>query len=69
MYLYKLEARGKGFPESTLILVAENEEAAFAAADDVLQKNALAIIEIEDIALVEKKRIEKGNGYVIEKQL
>jgi len=66
MFLYKLEASGQGFPPSQVIVVAADEEAAFLAADALLEKNALGFIEVEQIALVEKKRLEASNGYVLE---
>ncbi|PWK11251.1 uncharacterized protein DUF3906 [Tumebacillus permanentifrigoris] len=66
MYLYKLEAKGKGFSDAHVIVLAEDEEKAFAAADELLQRNALALIEVQEIAIVEKKRAEKANGYVVE---
>ena len=66
MFLYRLEAKGKGFPDSIVIVLAETEEAAFQAADGLLEKNAAGLIEVEQIAIVEKKRVEAGNGYVIE---
>ncbi|HEU4965777.1 MAG TPA: DUF3906 family protein [Bacilli bacterium] len=66
MFLYRLEAKGKGFPATQVIVVAENEEQAFPAAESLLQRNALGLIEVEDLALVEKKRLEHGSGYVIE---
>ncbi|MGZ4031953.1 MAG: DUF3906 family protein [Tumebacillaceae bacterium] len=66
MFLYRLEAKGKGFPRSQVIVLAEDEDAAFQAADALLERNALGLVEIEEIALVEKKRVEAANGYVVE---
>lgn len=67
MYLYKLEARGKGFSDAFVIVLAEHEEEAFQAADQLLQRNALGLIEVKEIAIVEKKRAEQANGYVLER--
>ncbi len=67
MFLYRLEARGTGFPSSQAVVVAEDEEQAFQAAEGLLERNALGFITITDIAIVEKKRIENGSGYVIER--
>jgi hypothetical protein len=67
MYLYKVEAKGKGFPDAHVIVLAEDEEKAFTAAEDLLQKSALGFIEVTEIAIVEKKRAEKANGYVLER--
>lgn len=66
MFLYRLEATGKGFAPSKVIVLAESEEGAFQAAEALLERNALGLIEVEEFALVEKKRVESGNGYVIE---
>lgn len=67
MFLYRMEARGKGFPDSIVVVIAESEEAAFKAADVLLEKNAAGLIEVGDIAIIEKKRIEAGSGYVLER--
>jgi hypothetical protein len=66
MFLYRLEAKGKGFPPSQVFVLAEDEEKAFAAGEVLLEKNARGLIEIEEFAIVEKKRAEKGSGYVVE---
>jgi hypothetical protein len=66
MFLYRLEAKGKGFPRSQVIVLAEDEESAFQAADALLERSALGFVEVEDIAIVEKKRVEAANGYAIE---
>src|SRR4051812_21185360 len=62
MFLYRMEAKGKGFPDSIVVVLAESEEAAFKEADGLLEKNAVGLIEVGDIAIVEKKRVEAGNG-------
>ncbi|MFD2171595.1 DUF3906 family protein [Tumebacillus lipolyticus] len=66
MFLYRLEAKGKGFPDSQVFVLAEDEEQAFAGAEALLEKNALGLIEIAEFAILEKKRAEKGSGYVVE---
>ncbi|TCP55447.1 uncharacterized protein DUF3906 [Tumebacillus sp. BK434] len=66
MFLYRLEAKGKGFPDSQVIVFAEDEEKAFAAGEALLEKNALGLITIDEFAIMEKKRPEKGSGYVVE---
>lgn len=66
MFLYRLEAKGQGFRDATVIVAAEDEEQAFQQAEGLLQKNALGLVQVEEFALVEKKRLEKGSGYVIE---
>jgi len=66
MFLYRLEASGQGFPSSQVVVVAEDEEQAFQAAESLLERNAHGLIQIKDIAIVEKKRLEKGSGYILE---
>lgn len=66
MFLYRLEASGQGFPASQVVVVAEDEEQAFQAAESLLERNALGLIQIKDMAIVEKKRVDKGSGYVLE---
>jgi hypothetical protein len=66
MFLYKIEAEGEGFPRSLVIVIAEHEEGAFAAADQLLEKSAGRQVEATHLAIVEKKRLEKGNGYTIQ---
>lgn len=68
MFLYKFEAKGKGFPRSVIVVMAESDVSAFEAADALLERNALGLIEIEEMALVEKKRAEKSSGFVIEEK-
>ncbi|MCI3923859.1 DUF3906 family protein [Paenibacillus sp. TRM 82003] len=65
MFLYKIECvTSKG--ESTAILVADSDEAAFAAVEVHLTRHYIAKPDVDSMALVEKKRIEKGSGYIIE---
>lgn len=66
MFLYRLEARGDGFADSTVIVIADGEEQAFTQAQALLERNALGLITIAEFAIVEKKRLEPGNGYVVE---
>ncbi|ARU61870.1 hypothetical protein CBW65_13140 [Tumebacillus avium] len=66
MFLYRLEAKGKGFPDSQLFVLAEDEEGAFASAEALLERSALGLITIDEFAIIEKKRAEKGSGYVVE---
>ncbi|MFD2613254.1 DUF3906 family protein [Paenibacillus gansuensis] len=65
MYLYKLEVE---LPDQMiyLIVVAENDEKAFDYIEPVSAKYYIATPEMKSVAIVEKKRIEKGSGYVIE---
>ncbi|ASS76216.1 hypothetical protein CIG75_15555 [Tumebacillus algifaecis] len=49
-----------------MIVIAEDEEKAFASAEDLLQRQAIGLIEIDEIALLEKKRTNSGSGFVVE---
>ena len=66
MFLYRLEARGEGFADSTVIVLADGEEQAFTQAEALLERGALGLIKIAEFAIVEKKRAEAGSGYAIE---
>ncbi|MEO3944178.1 DUF3906 family protein [Gorillibacterium sp. CAU 1737] len=65
MFLYKLEA---AMPEQTVpvVVLAETDEGAFAAADELLHRHFVASPEVKELAIVEKKRVAKGAGYVLE---
>ena len=65
MFLYRLEAKGKGFPSAQIIVLAEGEAQAFDAGEALLERNAAGRIEIAEFAIVEKKRLNAGSGYVI----
>lgn len=65
MLLYKIEI------ELTdqivyLIVAADSDEAAFGYAEGHLVRHFIKPPEVKGMAIVEKKRIEKGSGYVIE---
>ncbi|WP_353948462.1 DUF3906 family protein [Sporolactobacillus sp. Y61] len=55
--------------EIPVVAVAENEESAFRIVDRELDRTFLKKIRVDDIALVEKKRILKnGAGFVLHKR-
>lgn len=64
MYLYRLEADTSAGPY-TIIITAEGEEKAFAAAEEHLQRQVLPAPAIMELLIVEKKRIAPGAGYVV----
>lgn len=67
MFLYKIEcSTSKG--ESMAIIVADTDEAAFAAVEVHLMRHYIAKPEVNSMTLVEKKRVEKGSGYLIDAQ-
>jgi len=65
MFLYKLEAKTEGGLLPVVVL-AETDEKAFAAAESQLIRHFVAPPGIKELVIVEKKRAEKGAGYVLE---
>ncbi|GJM78459.1 DUF3906 family protein [Paenibacillus timonensis] len=64
MYLYRLEADTSAGP-FVIIIAAEGEEQAFAAAEEHLQRQVLPAPVVTELSIVEKKRIVPGAGYVV----
>jgi hypothetical protein len=65
MFLYKVEiALNQGLVY--LIVLAESDERAFGYAESHLTRHFIACPEVKEMAIVEKKRVEKGAGYVVE---
>jgi hypothetical protein len=67
MHLYRLEASGKGFPPVTVIVLADSDDKAFSHAQAQIEKDFLGSIVIEDFVMVQKKRVQSGEGYTVEK--
>jgi hypothetical protein len=65
MFLYKLEIKLAG-SNVCLIVLADSDESAFGYAEGHLVRHFIKKPEILETAIVEKKRVEKGSGYVIE---
>ncbi|WP_106766320.1 DUF3906 family protein [Paenibacillus faecalis] len=65
MYLYRLEVEcSKG--KLTVITAAEDEEKAFRAVDEHMERHFLTMPDIHEVTLLEKKRISPGTAYVID---
>ncbi|MEC2346516.1 DUF3906 family protein [Paenibacillus barengoltzii] len=64
MYLYRLEADTSAGP-FTIVIAADGEEKAFAAAEEHLQRQVLPAPTITELTIVEKKRLVPGAGYVV----
>lgn len=65
MYLYRMEVlsdQGK----LVVITAAEDEEKAFHAVDEHVERHFLAMPDIREVTLLEKKRLTPGTAYVIE---
>jgi hypothetical protein len=54
VFLYRLEAQGEGFDDSTVIVLADGEKQAFSQAEALLEKSALGLIKITEFAVVEE---------------
>ncbi|XEC93228.1 DUF3906 family protein [Paenibacillus tarimensis] len=65
MFLYKIEIEIEN-KLAYLIVLAENDEKAFAAVEGNTAKHYIKSPDIRSTVIVEKKRPEAGNGYVIE---
>ncbi len=49
-----------------LVILADSDEKAFSVVESHVERHFIKKPVISSIALVEKKRIENGNGYLIE---
>ncbi|MBD2846037.1 DUF3906 family protein [Paenibacillus sp. IB182496] len=67
MYLYKIELeQTNGL--SWLIVLAETDEQAFEAVDANLEKHYIKKPAVRSAAIIEKKRVVSGNGYILDPQ-
>ncbi|MCF6408149.1 DUF3906 family protein [Pseudalkalibacillus salsuginis] len=62
LYRFEVSSNGNVIP---VIIAAENDEAAFRLVEVELEKYFLSLPEIDDISLYEKKKIRRGNGFVL----
>lgn len=67
MFLYKIEITLED-QLVYLIVVAESDQAAFGYAEGHLARHFVKLPLVKETVIVEKKRIEKGSGYVIEER-
>lgn len=65
MNLYRFEVTVNDGEILQVIIAAENEEAAFNLAEIEIEKHFVKMPVIQDISLYAKKKIHKGNGFVI----
>lgn len=68
MFLYKLEIV-LADRKACLILLSESDEKAFSYAEGHLVRHFIKAPEVKEMVIVEKKRVEKGSGYVIETEI
>ncbi|UFJ39210.1 DUF3906 family protein [Brevibacillus humidisoli] len=66
MFLYKLEVITQSAGPFVAVVLADSDEKAFSYAESQLNRQHLIPPTIQEISLVEKKRVEKGKGYVIQ---
>lgn len=66
MFLYKMEVAFEGAGSAVLIVMSDSDEGAFRYAESHLDRHYLAAPPVKEMVIVEKKRPEKGSGYVIE---
>lgn len=64
MYLYRLKATIQG-EKISVIVAAENDQAAFSLVDIELEKFFLKPPEVDEVTLYEKKPILRGGGFVL----
>ncbi|CAM4059167.1 DUF3906 family protein [Paenibacillus alkaliterrae] len=65
MFLYKMEIELVD-RMAYLVLLSDSDEKALNVVESHIQRHFIKMPEIRSIALLEKKRVENGNGYVIE---
>ncbi|WP_408006451.1 DUF3906 family protein [Pseudalkalibacillus sp. A8] len=65
LYRFEVTANGEVIP---VIIAAENDNAAFHLVEVELEKYFLRLPEVDDISLYEKKKIRRGNGFVLHEQ-
>lgn len=65
MFLYKLEIELSD-RMAYLVLLADNDDKAFHVVESHIERHFIKKPEIRSIALVEKKRVENGSGYVLD---
>lgn len=66
MFLYRIEAQWEDRLQAVAIVAAETDEAAFEYAEQFLEKHYLVLPKLDELSIVEKKRLNKGSGYIIE---
>lgn len=65
MYLYKLEIE-LADRSVFLVLVADSDETAFDYMEDHLARTYTVVPDVKQAAIVEKKRVTKGAGYLVD---
>ncbi|WP_438448587.1 DUF3906 family protein [Gorillibacterium sp. sgz5001074] len=66
MFLYKIEITMPEGKKAALIVLADSDAKAFEYAEGHLARHYIKAPEVLEMVMLEKKRVEKGSGYVIE---
>jgi hypothetical protein len=66
MFLYKIQVQHEDGDLSTVVVLAENDEKAFSSAQNQLDRHYVKPKKAKEIAMIEKKRTDRGAGFVIE---
>lgn len=66
MFLYKIQIQHEDGDLSTVVVMADSDEKAFTYAENQLERFFLPPKKTVEIAMIEKKRADRGSGYVIE---
>lgn len=64
MFLYKLEIQLES-QLVYLIVLADSDAKAFEYVEGHMARQYLKVPEIKELSIIEKKRVEKGSGYLI----
>ncbi|MFD0698591.1 DUF3906 family protein [Paenibacillus sp. GCM10027628] len=65
MFMYRLEIELED-QTAYFIVLSESDEKAFQYADEHLERHFIAKPKVNQLVIVEKKRVLAGSGYVIE---
>lgn len=65
MFLYKIDAAMED-KNACIVVLADSDEAAFNYVEGHLARHYVRMPTVRELAIVEKKRVEKGSGYVID---
>ncbi|UOF92117.1 DUF3906 family protein [Fodinisporobacter ferrooxydans] len=67
MFLYKLECQIAEHGLTTVILAANDDHSALELAEQLVKRQFLTSVAIEETALLEKKPVKSGAGYFLDR--
>ncbi|MDN4593748.1 DUF3906 family protein [Polycladomyces subterraneus] len=65
LFLYRLSVVTEDGETHTIVVLAEDDETAFSAAEKEWERNFLVPPKVAEWALEEKRRVKSGSGYVV----